>query len=312
MKKKMNFKKTLKDLWRDRELVVMSMPVLIILVMFRFVPLYGLTLAFKDFSVKGGFFGSPWCGFDNFKFLFLSGDTFWRMTRNTIFYYLFFTSLGTIANVFLAIGINELVFKRAGKVMQSVMILPTFISYIAVTYVVSALLDSRTGMIPHWIEELGGTAPNFYMQASIWPLILFLVRLWKELGYGSVIYLSALAGIDQEMYDAAAIDGANAWQKLRFITLPCLYPTITVMTLLSMGNMMHSDTGLFYQVTKNIGALYPTTQVVDSYILNALFKSGTDYGITAAVTLYQSLFGFVMILGSNLVVRRISPENALF
>lgn len=307
-----NFRKVFKDIWKDRELVVMSMPVLLMLIMFKFVPLYGLTLAFKDFNVKGGLFGSPWCGLENFKFLFLSGGTFWRITRNTLLYYVLFTVIGTIANVFLAIGINELVFKRMGKVMQSVMILPTFISYIAVTYVVSALLDSRTGMITHMIEKSGGKAPNFYLQASLWPLILVIVKLWKDMGYGSVIYLSALAGIDQEMYEAAAIDGANAWQKLRYITLPSLYPLITVMTLLSMGSMMHSDTGLFYQVTKNVGALYPTTQVVDSYILNAMFNSGTDYGITGAVTLYQSIVGFVMIVGTNLAVRKISPENSLF
>jgi len=274
--------------------------------------LYGLTLAFKDFSYKEGFLGSPWCGFENFRFLFLSGETFWRITRNTVLYYLLFTSLGTIANVALAIALNELVFRRAGKIMQSIMILPTFISYIAVTFIVSALLDVKTGMITHWIVQNGGKSPNFYMQASLWPVILLIVALWKGTGYGSVVYLSALAGIDQEMYDAAEIDGANAWQKMRFVTLPCLYPLITVMTLLSAGNIMHSDTGLFYQVTKNVGALYPTTQVVDSYILNALFGNATDYGITGAVTLYQSLVGLLMILASNIVVRRFSPENALF
>ena len=142
-------------------------------------------------------------------------------------------------------------------------------------------------------------------------MILLVVRLWKSIGYGSVLYLSALSGIDPNLYEAAAIDGANARQKMRYVTLPMLIPMVVIMTLLGLGNIMHSDTGLFYQVTKNVGALYPTTQVLDSYVLNAIMSS-VDYGMTAAATFYQSVVGFLMVVGTNLVVRKISPDNALF
>ena len=206
----------------------------------------------------------------------MSGDVFWRTTRNTVAYYALFTITETLASVMIAIGLNELVFKRSAKVMQSIMILPTFISYIAVTFVVSALLDYKNGMINAQIVENGGKAINFYMQAKYMPLILTLVNLWKGAGYGSVLYLSVLTDIDQEMYEAAQIDGANAWQKLRYITIPMLPPMITIMTLLSLGNIMESNIGLFYRVTKNVGALYPTTQTLSSYVYGSISGRWAD------------------------------------
>ena len=221
---KQQAKKNVMSLWRDKQLILMAIPALTILILFRYVPMSGLVLAFKQFNFQDGLYGSPWNGWENFRFLFMSGDVFWRTTRNTVAYYALFTITETLASVMIAIGLNELVFKRSAKVMQSIMILPTFISYIAVTFVVSALLDYKNGMINAQIVENGGKAINFYMQAKYMPLILTLVNLWKGAGYGSVLYLSVLTGIDQEMYEAAQIDGANAWQKLRYITIPMLPP----------------------------------------------------------------------------------------
>ena len=211
----------------------------------------------------------------------------------------------------LAIGINEMVLKKTGRMFQSFMILPTFISYIAVSFVVYAFLKNDTGMLNRLIVSLGGESIRFYQDDSKWPIILLIVNMWKQIGYGSVLYLSVLTGIDPNLYEAAAIDGASAKQKMWYITLPMLVPMVIIRTLMGLGRIMHSDTGLFYQVTKNSPALYDTTQVLDSYVLNAIMSS-TDYGMTAATTFYQSIIGFVMVVGTNLIIRKISPDNALF
>lgn len=289
----------------------MALPAVILLILFNYVPMSGLVVAFKDFNYTDGLFKSPWNGLENFRYLFMVGDTAWRLTRNTVGYYLIFTIFGTIGNVVIAIGINEMIYKKTAKYFQTAMILPTFISYIAITFIVKAFLQNNIGIVNRLLVSLGMDNIRFYQNPKYWPLILTIVKMWKSIGYGSVLYLSALAGFDQEIYEAASIDGATSWQKLRYVTLPMLMPTIVIMTLLGLGNIMHSDTGLFYQVTQNNGLLYSTTQVLDSYVMNALMKN-TNYGMTAAATFYQSVVGFVMVFATNLIVRRKSPDDALF
>ena len=243
----------------------------------------------------------------NIKFLIVSKDMFWGMTRNTILYYLVFTILGTFLNIVLAIAIDQFVFKNAAKVMQTIMIIPVFISYAAVTFIVYAFLDRGTGIINH----LTGGTTSWYTQGQYWPMILTIVKMWNSVGYGSVLYMSVLAGIDTELYEAAEIDGANKWQQIMHVTIPSLIPMITVMLLLSVGSIMKSDTGLFYQVTKNGPSLQQTTRVIDSYILNAL-RTTPNYGFTAAASLFQSVVGLIMMLLANGLVRKIEPEGALF
>lgn len=310
-KKPSRFVKFWKDMWAARTLCIMALPAIVLFIMFNYLPMFGLQLAFKKFDVMKGISGSPWTGLTNLKFLFLSGDTFWRLTRNTIAYYLLFTATGTVINVLLAIGINEFTAKRLGKTFQTLMIMPTFISYAAVSIILSSILKSKTGMVNRFIIAMGGKNIQFYLKPEYWPFILWVVKTWKGAGYGSVLYLSVLAGIDQEMYEAAYLDGANARQKMWYITIPQLIPMVVIMTLLGLGGIMNSDTGLFYQTTKNTGTLYRTTQVLDSYVYNALL-TGADFGVTTAVTLYQSVIGFIMVIGTNLIVRKVAPENALF
>ena len=300
----------LKNTWKHRALLLMALPAVILFLMFSYAPMFGLVLAFKKFDYQL-VFRSPWCGLENFRYIFLVGDTFWRITRNTVGYYIMFTVVGTVGNIALAIGIHEFAAKRAGKLFQSCMILPTFISYIAVSFIVYACLKGQTGLINRLIIVMGGSSHNFYLEAEKWPVILLIVNTWKNIGYGSVLYLSVLTGIDPTLYEAAALDGANARQKMWYVTLPMLIPMAVIMTLLGLGSIMHSDTGLFYQVTKNTGALYKTTQVLDSYVLNSIM-SGTDYSSTAATTFYQSVIGTIMVIGTNCIVRRFAPENALF
>ena len=255
-------KNFLHNTWKHRAHIVMALPAFLVLLFFAYIPMGGLVMAFKSYDYTKGIWGSPWNGLDNFKFLIASKSTFLSMTKNTLFYYVIFTGLGTVLNVVLAIAIDQCVLKKCAKTMQTVMIIPVFISYAAV-------------------------------------------------GYGSVLYMSVLAGIDSSLYEAAEIDGANRWQQIVNITIPSLVPMITVMLLLSVGNIMRSDTGLFYQVTRNSGQLYSTTQVIDSYVLNAIFKN-SNFGFVAATTFFQSVVGLLMMLLANGAVRKIAPENALF
>lgn len=267
----------------------------------------GLVMAFKSFDYSKGIWTSPWNGIENFKFLLASKSTFITMTKNTLMYYVIFTALGTFLNVVIAIAIDQCVFKKASKAMQTVMIIPVFISYAAVQFIVYAYLSTDTGILNNTFN----IATRFYSTPKAWPWILTIVKMWNSVGYGSVLYMSVLAGIDTSLYEAAEIDGANKWQQIRHITIPSLLPMITVMLLLSVGNIMRSDTGLFYQVTRNSGVLYSTTQVIDSYVLNSIFKN-SNFGFTAATTFFQSVVGLFMMLLANGLVRKIAPENSLF
>ena len=297
----------LHNTWKHRAHVVLALPVFLVLFFIMYVPMAGLVMAFKNFDYTKGIWASPWCGIDNFKFLIASKSTFLSITKNTIFYYILFTAVGTFLNVALAIAIDQLILKRVAKTMQTLMIIPVFISYAAVQFIVYAFISSDTGLI----NNVLGMNVRFYSDKNLWPWILLVVKIWKDTGYGSVLYMSVLSGIDNALYEAAEIDGASRWQKIWHITIPALIPMITVMLLLSVGNVMHSDTGLFYQVTRNSGILYSKTQVIDSYVLNQIFKN-SNFGFTAATSFFQSVVGLLLMLFANWTVRKIEPENALF
>ena len=293
--------------WKHRAHVLMALPAFLVLFFIMYVPMAGLVMAFKKYDFQLGIFGSPWNGLENFKILMASKATFIQMTENTLMYYVIFTAVGTVLNVVLAIAIDQCVFKRCAKTMQTLMIIPVFISYAAVQFIVYAFISTDTGILN---KSLGMTT-RFYSTAAVWPLLLTIVKIWKDTGYGSVLYMSVLAGVDTELYEAAEIDGANRWKKIWHITLPSLFPMITVMLLLSVGNIMRSDTGLFYQVTRDSGVLYDTTQVIDSYVLHAIFKN-SNFGFTAATSFFQSIVGLLLMLFANWLVKKIEPENALF
>ena len=293
--------------WKHRAHVIMALPAFLVLLFFAYIPMGGLVMAFKSYDYTKGIWGSPWNGFENFKFLIASKSTFLSMTKNTLLYYVIFTGIGTTLNVVLAIAIDQCIFKKCSKAMQTIMIVPVFISYAAVQFIVYAFISTDTGIL----NNLFGTHTRYYSTTSFWPIILTIVKMWNSVGYGSVLYMSVLSGIDSSLYEAAEIDGANRWKQILHITIPSLAPMITVMLLLSVGNIMRSDTGLFYQVTRNSGQLYSTTQVIDSYVLNAIFKN-SNFGFVAATTFFQSVVGLIMMLFANGLVRKIAPENALF
>ena len=292
---------------RFRALILMALPGVLILFFFDYMVMGGLVLAFKNFDYRLGIWSSPWSGIENFRFLIASRSTFFTITRNTLMYYVIFTVTGMILEISLAIAMDQLVFKMIGKVMQSIFVIPVFISFTAVQFIVYAFLSTDMGMINH----LFGVSVRWYLEAKYWPVILTIVKLWSGTGYGAVLFMSVLAGIDPGLYEAAQMDGAGKWQQIWHITLPLLKPMVTIMLLLSVGGVLHSDTGLFYQVTRNSGSLYYTTQVLDSYILNAVFHNA-DFGFTAAASFFQSVVGTMLILLANMAVRRINPDDSLF
>lgn len=299
-------------IYKNSPLLILALPGIILVFLFNYLPMFGVVIAFKKYNFTSGILGSPWVGLQNFRFLFTNAKTFVRIVRNTVGYYALFTAVGTVCNIALAISLYECTSKRFAKISQTIMIMPTFISYIAVTFIVKALLDTKTGLINHMLLALGQDKILWYMTPKYWPFILTIVNIWKGTGYGSILYLSALSGMDQEIFEAAQLDGANKWQQIRYVTLPMLRSMVVILLLLGLGGIMTSNTGLFYQVTKNQGILYSTTQTIDAYVLNSVMDGSSEYGVTAAVTFFQSIVGCVMVISVNLLVRRFSPENSLF
>lgn len=289
----------------------MALPALIYIVINNYIPMFGIVIAFKNYKVTKGIFGSDWCGFENFRFLFSSPDA-WNITKNTIVYNFAFILIGTIFAIFVAILLNAIKSKVSRNIFQTLILLPYLVSIIVVSYVVYAFLSPANGFVNTNVLAAFGINPvSWYEEAKYWPFILVFVNVWKSFGYNSIIYVATIAGFDASMYEAAAVDGATAWQQIKAITLPCLKPTIITLTLMSVGRIFFSDFGLFYQVTMNSGALIDATGTIDTYVFRGLMERG-NIGMSAAAGLYQSLVGFVLILAANGITRRISKDNALF
>lgn len=289
----------------------MMSPGLLLLLVFCYLPMFGLIIAFKSLNYTKGFFKSPWVGLDNFKF-FIKTPYAFIITRNTILYNLAFIVLGTFFAVAFAIALNELRGQKLARVFQSFMFLPYFLSWVVVSYLVFAFLSVDMGFFNKTVLPAMGINPiAWYQDTRYWPVILILCNVWKYTGYNSVIYLSTLVGLDTEFYEAATIDGASKWQQITKITIPLLTPLITIMVLLGIGRIFFADFGLFYQVTMNSGQLYDVTNVIDTYVYRTLVFSG-DIGMASAAGLYQSVVGFILVFVSNLVVRFIDKERALF
>jgi putative aldouronate transport system permease protein len=292
-------------------LLLMTLPGLTYLVINNYIPMAGIIIAFKKMNYAKGVFGSDWIGFDNFKFLFSTPDA-WIMTRNTLLYNFAFIVIGTICALGLALCMNEVKERYFAKYFQGAFLLPNLISMVVVSYVVFAFLNTDTGLLNRTVfPALGVSEVNYYSRPEQWPFILLIVYLWKNTGYASIIYLAGIASIDPALYEAARIDGAGKWAQIRLITLPQLVPTIVILTLLAVGRIMFSDFGLFYQVPMNSGPLYSTTQTIDTYVYRGLMQLG-NIGMSSAAGLYQSVVGFVLVLTANYLVKKVSPENALF
>lgn len=273
--------------------------------------MFGVIIAFKKLNFSKGILGSEWCGFENFKFLFATKDA-WTITRNTILYNIVFFIVGTVLAITLAIFLNEIVSKRASKTYQTFILLPYLMSWVIIGYLTYAFLSGETGLVNKGIlNALGLKSINFYQDTKYWPLILTLVNTWKNVGYSMIIYYSSIVGISADYFEAAKIDGATKWKQIKYITLPLLKPTMITLFILAIGQVFRSDFGLFYQIPRNSGPLYSVTRTLDVYVYQALMQN-SDYAMSSAASLYQSVVGFVLIIAANYVVRRHHKESALF
>lgn len=289
---------------------LMMLPGIIYLICNNYFPMFGIIIAFKKFSFRKGLLASPWCGFDNFRYLFASPTAF-TIIRNTVLYNVVIIILGTVIAVAMAILLNEIQSKRKKVVFQSLLLLPYLVSWVVVSFMVYALLSYDTGLVNHVLKSVRLHEVNWYMESKYWPYILVFAAIWKSTGYSVIVYLSSIVGISQEYYEAAKIDGATKWQQIRQITLPLLKPTIIIMLILSLGRIFASDFGLFYQIPKNSSALYAATQTIDVYVYNALMKNG-DYGMSSAASVFQSVVGFVLVITVNRITRKVDANSALF
>jgi len=291
--------------------LLLALPALVYLIINNYIPMFGIFIAFKNFDYSKGIFKSDWVGFKNFEFLFMTADAY-IMIRNTILYNLAFIIFGTIVAVGIAILLAEIKETRTFKFIQAGMILPNLISMVVVSYIVYAFLSPEYGFINKTLGKIFGIQEmNWYQEPKYWPFILIIVFLWKNAGYLSVIYAAFIMSIDESLYEAAKIDGANKFQQICYITLPMLKQIVIVMVLLSVGRIFNSDFGLFYQVPMNSGALYDVTQTIDTYVYRALMQT-YDVGMASAAGLFQSVVGFITVIVANAIVRKINPENALF
>lgn len=289
---------------------IMLLPGFLYLLINNYIPMTGMIIAFKNVDFAKGILRSDWIGFKNFEYLFKTPDAF-RITRNTLLYNLAFIAVNLIIGVLFAILLSEIRSKVSVKIYQTVILLPYMISMVIVSYLSYAFLASDTGLLNGVLTALGFEKISWYTEAGYWPFILVFVNCWKYVGYGTIVYLASILGIDRSLYEAASVDGISKWQEIRYITIPMIKPTIITMVLLNVGRIFYSDFGLFYQVPMNSGALMNATNTIDTYVYRGLITLG-DIGMSSAAGVYQSVVGFVLILAANRITQKYSSENALF
>lgn len=305
-----HFKSFIQEFKKNRALFLMITPMVILVFILLYLPMSGLVLAFKSYRFDRGVFGSAWNGFENFRYLFSSG-TGWLITKNTILYNVMNLITSQALAIIVAIGITEMKGKYFKKISQSVIFLPYFISWVIVGTFVYNLFNFETGLINSIMQYFGYDAVNFYSMPGVWPIIICMFNAWKWCGYNSVIYIAAITGVDVECYEASEIDGANVFQRIRYITLPCIKPTVIIMLLLQVGRILRGDFEMFYQIVGNNGQLFNATDVIDTYVFRSLMQN-SNLGMTAAATFYQSILCFVIIMVVNQVVKKIDKDLSLF
>lgn len=288
---------------------MLAVPGVICLLIFNYIPLFGIVIAFKNFKPLKGIWGSDWCGFDNFKYFFTSSDA-WVTIRNTVLYNIAWLILGTICAVGLALMFYSLKSRRALKVYNTIIIMPKFLSAVLLAFVVEMFLNYRYGYLNQIVTSLGQKVIDWYTKPELWPFILTIVKIWSTVGVGSMIYYASLMSLDEGLLDAARVDGANKLRQIWHVMLPHLIPIIVVQNIINIGHMFSSDLDLFYQVPQNVGLLYPTTDVINTYTFRAI-QAG-HLARAGAVGLAQSVAGFILVVITNAIVKKVSPENRLY
>lgn len=298
------------EIWKNKFLYGLTIPSIIWFIVFAYIPLCGIIIAFQKFSVADGIFKSKIIGFDNFKFLFRSKDI-WKITWNTIYLNVLFLLTGTAISVILALMFVEIKNKWYKKISQSIIILPHFMSWTIVAMFLSAFIAADTGLINKILSSIGLNQISFYTNPSVWPATLVLLRIWHGAGFGTIVYIATIIGFDKEMYEAAEIDGTTRMQQITKITLPLLRPTIIMLMIFGVGGIFKGDFGMIYAIVGDNPLLYPTTDVIDTFVYRSLRTLG-DMGMSAAVGLYQSFIGFLMVILTNYIAKKFEPDSAIF
>ncbi len=299
-----------RELVRKRVLFLMIAPTILFFIIFCYIPMPGAYVAFVDYNMSKGIFGSNFVGFKNFEFLIRNGDL-WRITKNTLLYNLAFLVLGNIVQVILAIMISEIGNRWFKKISQSVILLPYFISMVIVGYFAYNLFSYDHGFINSLLTSFGLEKHDFYSDTGIWKYIIVMFKIWSGTGYGMIVYLATITGLDREIYEAAALDGASPFQKIRYLTLPLLKPTVILLILFGLGGILKGSFDLFYNLIGTNSVLYPETDIIDTYVFRSLVGQ-YNFSQGAAVGFYQSIFGLVFVLAVNAIVKRVEPDSALF
>lgn len=295
---------------KNRYLFLLILPAVIYVFIFSYLPFPGIIIAFKNYNYNKGIWGSDWVGFGNFGYLFQTGAIY-RISFNTVVYNLLFIFFDLVFQVGIAVILSEIIGKKIKKIAQSMLLMPYFISWVVAGAIVYNVLGTDYGLINSILESQGMGKCNFMNNPSIWPGLFVFFHVWKGLGYGSVVYLAAVTGIDQEIYEAAQIDGAGIMQRILRITIPLLKPTIVVLLLLHLGNIIKGDFAMFYNLTGNNALLYSVSDIIDTFVYRSMIQT-QNFGMSAAAGLYQSVMGFVIIMIFNTIIRKFQPDYALF
>ena len=298
------------DFKNNKILLLMLVPAIIYFVIFMYLPMAGIVVAFKRLDYTLGIFKSPWIGFDNFRFLFMSGQAF-NITKNTILYNLTFIIANTITQIIIAILMSEVGGKLFKKTTQTILMFPYFLSWVVVGTFIYNIFSYQFGFLNSILPSFGISPINFYNIPSAWPIIIVIFAVWKDVGYGSIIYLAAISGINMELYESADIDGANIINKIWHITLPSIKPTIIIIILLAMGRVLRGNFDMFFQIIGNNGVLFDKTDVIDTYVYRSLMQN-QNFGMSSAAAMYQSVIGFFIIMITNYSIKRFDKEYALF
>lgn len=300
----------LKHIVRNPFLYAMAVPGLLFFLVFSYFPIYGIMIAFKDYNFAKGITGSEWVGLKNFTYFFTSDD-FWVILRNTLVLNMLFILFTTAAAVLIALMFNEIRNKYFKRISQSFIFLPYFMSWIVVGMIVQSLFGGEEPMINTWLQNFGFEPVNWMFESKLWPFILTVIRVWQGAGYLSIIFLAAITGISEDLYEAARIDGASKLQIVVRITLPLLVPTVMIMTLLAVGKIFNGDFAMIYAIIGDNSLLYPTTDVIDTFVFRSM-RQLHDFGMSSAVGLFQSVMGLIFVIAANWITRKVSKESALF
>lgn len=290
-------------------LLLLGLPAIIYLFLFSYLPMFGVIIAFKDYNYIDGIWGSPWAGMEHFEYFFSSNDA-GRIIPNTILYSLGFLFLKQALCILVAILLYELSNRIYIKTYQTAILLPNFISWVLVAYIGFTLFSHQHGILNSIIESLGGTKIEWYAEPKYWPAILTIFEMWKGVGMGCILYYAALMALDVSLFESAMLDGANRFQQIIHISIPSLMPTLIILLILGIGGIMGGDFGLFYQIPRNSGPLYPVTDIISTYTYRGLTSGNLSQ--SSAVGLFQSVCGMIMVVATNAITKKVSPENSLF